>query len=83
MGAGYDQVMIESNRGLLRRLRSIAIAPDKIDPKASLLHEMVHAALDVSGVSQLIKDENLEEAICIAMEMLTPNLDFKPRTGCK
>ena len=54
----------------------IRLDPNKIDPVASLLHEMVHAALDVSGVACVLKNDDLEEAICVAIEMLMPNFTF-------
>lgn len=54
----------------------IIIDPDKEDPHASLLHEAMHAALAVGGLSEML-DPKLEEAICVAVEMLAPNIYWK------
>lgn len=54
----------------------IIVDPDKEDPHASLLHEAMHAALAVGGLSEML-DEKLEEAICVAAEMLAPNIYWK------
>ena len=45
---------------------------------ATLLHESIHAALRVSGVSQLL-NEQLEEAVCRAVELIAPNIYFKSK----
>lgn len=44
----------------------------------TLLHEAVHAALKIGGVGELL-DPKLEEAICVAVEMLAPNIYFKSK----
>lgn len=56
---------------------TISLNPKGHSPDSSLLHELVHAALDVSGVGTIINNENLEEAICVALECLHVNFDFK------
>jgi hypothetical protein len=41
----------------------------------TLVHEMVHAGLDVSGLTEIL-DEKIEEALCIAMEqVVVPNIE--------
>lgn len=60
----------------------IIIDPDKEDPFASLIHEMMHAALAAGGLTEML-DEKLEEAICCAAELLAPCLKLrtpKPRS---
>jgi len=56
--------------------RKIFIDPTKDEPNASLLHEACHAALAVSGLSEVLGDK-LEEAVCRAVELLAPNIFFK------
>lgn len=51
----------------------IIIDPDKEDPHASLIHEMMHAALAAGGLTEIL-DEKMEEAICCAAELLAPVL---------
>lgn len=41
-----------------------------------LTHEVVHAILNISGLSNLLED-NLEEAICDAMESLDAHVSFR------
>jgi hypothetical protein len=41
----------------------------------TLIHEMVHAGLDVSGLTEFLEDK-MEEAICTVMEqVIVPNID--------
>lgn len=54
----------------------IIIDPDKEDPHATLIHEAMHAALAVGGLTEML-DANLEEAICVAAEMLAPNIYWR------
>ncbi len=42
----------------------------------TLLHEAMHAALKVTGISEFL-DEKVEEAVCIAAELIAPNIVFK------
>lgn len=63
-------------------LRKIVINPTKEDPLASLLHEAVHAALTIGGVAEVLGDK-LEEAVCRAIELLEPNIYFKPSKKSK
>lgn len=51
---------------------------DQSQQLPTLLHEAVHAALKISGVGELL-DPKLEEAICVAIEMLAPNIYFKTK----
>jgi hypothetical protein len=53
--------------------KTIIIDPDKEDPHASLIHEMMHAALAAGGLTEIL-DEKMEEAICCAAELLAPCL---------
>jgi hypothetical protein len=63
--------------------RTIIIDPDKEDPHAALIHEMMHAALAAGGLSETL-DEKLEEAICVAAELLAPVLKLHtPKTKQK
>lgn len=62
--------------------KTIIIDPEKEDPHASLIHEMMHAALAAGGLTEIL-DEKLEEAICCAAELLAPCLKLhtpKPKT---
>jgi len=58
--------------------RKIVINPTKEDPLASLLHEALHAALAIGGLSEIL-DGKLEEAVCRAVEMIAPNIYFKAK----
>lgn len=42
----------------------------------TLLHEAMHAALKTAGVTEFL-DDKLEEAICVAAELIAPNIVFK------
>lgn len=42
-----------------------------------LVHEMIHAALYLSGVQQVMSEE-LEEAVCTALENLVPAITIRP-----
>jgi hypothetical protein len=53
--------------------KTIIIDPEKEDPHASLIHEMMHAALAAGGLTEIL-DEKMEEAICCAAELLAPCL---------
>ena len=53
--------------------KTIIIDPEKEDPHATLIHEMMHAALAAGGLTEIL-DEKLEEAICCAAELLAPSL---------
>lgn len=53
--------------------KTIIIDPEKEDPHATLIHEMMHAALAAGGLTEML-DERLEEAICCAAELLAPSL---------
>jgi hypothetical protein len=57
--------------------KKISINPTKEDPLATLLHEAVHAALAVGGLSEILEDK-LEEAVCRAVELIAPNIYFRP-----
>lgn len=50
----------------------IQIDPEKHDTQdevdATLLHETIHAALFISGITNVIKTEEEEEAIVVALE---------------
>lgn len=59
-------------------LRRIEINPDKNEQVATLLHECVHAALTVSGIAEILGAQT-EEAVCRAIEMIAPNIDFKTK----
>lgn len=54
----------------------IIIDPEKEDPHATLIHEAMHAALAVGGLTEML-DPQLEEAICVAAEMLAPSIYWK------
>lgn len=56
--------------------KKIVINPTKEEPLASLLHESIHAALTISGLSEALGDK-LEEAVCRAVEMIAPNIYFR------
>ena len=58
--------------------RKILINPTKEEPLASLLHESIHAALAIGGLSEIL-DDKLEEAVCRAVEMIAPNIYFKAK----
>lgn len=48
------------------------------DRWATLLHEMVHACLTISGVSEVLGIDR-EEAVCRAIENLAPLLTLRPK----
>lgn len=51
--------------------------PDKqSDQWATLLHEMIHSCLAISGVSEVLSP-GVEEAICRSIENLAPILSLK------
>ncbi len=51
--------------------------------KATLLHEMVHVAFELTGHHELLT-ENQEEALVVALEsMLAPVLAFQSKAGIK
>jgi hypothetical protein len=59
-------------------LRRIEINPKKDEQVATLLHECVHAALTISGLSEVL-GANTEEAVCRAIELIAPNIYFKTK----
>lgn len=67
---------IDEHGRYYHRQKAIVLDPDKEGVNATLIHEAMHAALAVSGVSNLL-DSRLEEAICVAAEMLAPNIYWK------
>lgn len=48
------------------------------DQWATLLHEMIHACLTISGVSEVLAP-GVEEAICRSLENLSPILALRPK----
>jgi hypothetical protein len=58
--------------------RTIYLDPSSKEQFATLLHELVHAALTISGVAEVLGDEK-EEAVCRAMELLAPILALRSK----
>lgn len=48
----------------------------------TLLHEMVHAVMGITGLSEVVTSDK-EEAICRAMENLAPILALRPKPARK
>ncbi len=59
--------------------KTISLA-EKLDEESRfrvLIHEMTHASMDISGLSELIPDVKMEEAICVNMESLAAVLKLR------
>lgn len=62
-----DGDILQGDTDETTRVIRISTAYPKIRQKSTLVHEILHAILRVSGIKQLIKDD-IEEALVIAIE---------------